>query len=74
MTNITFGDCSCLYKKERDIISESLKETLRKMESDIRKEKSKRKQDPPFIKYLKDMKISIQELKDKVDITVICGY
>ena len=55
MTKITFGDCSCLYKKERDIISESLRDSLRKMESDIRKEKSKRKQDPPFIKYLKDM-------------------
>ena len=74
MTNITFGDCSCLYKKERDIISESLIDNLNKTESLIRKEQSKRKQDPPFIKYLKDMKISIQELKDKVDITVICGY
>ena len=74
MTKITFGDCSCLYKKERDIISESLIDNLNKTESLIRKEQSKRKQDPPFIKYLKDMKISIQELKDKVDITVICGY
>ena len=74
MTKITFGDCSCLYKKERDIISESLKETLRKMESDIREQQSKRKQEPPYIQYLKDMKIPIQKLKDKVDVTVICGY
>jgi hypothetical protein len=74
MTNITFGDCSCLYKKEKDIISESLRDNLNKIESHIRKEQSKRKQDPPFIKYLKDMHMSVQELKDKVNITVICGY
>jgi len=74
MTKITFGDCSCIYKKERDIILESLKGNLNKTESLIRKEQSKRKKDPPFIKYLKDRQISIQELKDKVDITVICGY
>lgn len=74
MTKITFGDCTCLFKKERDIISESLIDNLNKTESLIRKEQSKRKQDPPFIKYLKDRQISIQELKKKVDITVICGY
>ncbi len=57
MTKITFGDCSrpqqyavCLYKKEKDIISESLIDNLGKIESYIRKEQSKRKQDPPFIK------------------------
>ena len=74
MTNITFGDCTCLYKKERDIILESLRDNLNKTESLIRKEQSKRKQDPPFIRYLKDRQISIQELKDKLDIIVICGY
>lgn len=74
MTKITFGDCTCLYKKERDIILESLRDNLSKTESLIRKEQSKRKKDPPFIQYLKDKQKSIQELKDKVYITVICGY
>ena len=74
MTKITFGDCSCLYKKERDILLKSLDCILSKNESYIIQEQAKRKKDYDFIRNLKNEQEPIQELKNKVYTTIICGY
>lgn len=73
-TKQTLGDCTCLYKFEKDTISESIQTNLKAINQLIIEEESKRKKDISFIRYLKDKYTSTENLKNKVDRSVICGY
>ena len=71
--NKTLGDCTCLYKFEKDTILESLQGNLNTIDELLTKEKAKRKADVEFIRYLSEKYTSIENLKQKVYRSVICG-
>ena len=66
------GDCGCLRKREKDMISESLRTNLNITRDILRGETAKFKQDAEYIKRLKGQVTLILDIQTKVYNMSIC--